>query len=92
MLKKWFGSLLVYHICTSKGLVTVRTDVAKVMFLHVFVCVFTGGSASVHAGMPSPGVGTPPPAADTPPREQAPPPQQMATVANGTYPTGMHSC
>ena len=75
MLKKWFGSLLfflVYHICISKGLVTVRNEVAKVMFLHVSVCPRGGGSASVHAGMPpsqeqahppcsrhSPGAGTP---------------------------------
>ena len=32
----------------------------------------------------SPGPGTPP--------DQVPPPQQTATVADGTHPTGMHSC
>ena len=34
-----------------------------------------------------------PPGADTLPRDQAPsPPQQTATVADGTHPTGKHSC
>ena len=40
---------------------------AKVIFLHLFVILFTGGSASVHAGIPpplnrahTPGPGTPP--------------------------------
>ena len=37
------------------------------------------------------------PPEQTPPQEQTPlwdqaPPQQMATVVDGTYPTGMHSC
>ena len=27
-----------------------------------------------------------------PPQDQTRPPQQMATVADGTHPTGMHSC
>ena len=35
--------------------------VGKVMFLLVFVILFMGGSASVHAGIPTP------PGADTPP-------------------------
>ena len=33
---------------------------------------------------------TPPPQADTPHRQT--PPRQMATAADGTHPTGMHSC
>ena len=43
------------------------------------VILFTGGSASVHAGIP-------------PPRKEAPPPPREAAAADGTYPTGMHSC
>ena len=67
-----------------------------------------GGSASVHAGIPPPpweqtpplgvanphyGPGTPweqtPPGPGT---RRADPPRQTATVADGTHPTGMHSC
>ena len=45
-----------------------------------------------------PGADAPPqsrhsPRADTPPREQAPPPpRDTVTAADGTHPTGMHSC
>ena len=72
----------------SLSLFTVRNEVAKVMFLHLSVCP-QGGSASVHAGLPPP-QSRHPPGAD-PPRSR-PPPQQTATVADGTHPTGMHSC
>ena len=71
----------------SRSFVTGRNEVvAKVIFLHLFVILFTGGvSASVHARIPHPpGADTPrsrhpqsrhPPGADTPPpREQTPPP------------------
>ena len=66
------------------------------MFLHLSVILFTGGvSASVHAGVPIPY----PLGADIPwektPQEQKPPtphPQHTATPADGTHPTGMHSC
>ena len=69
--------------------------------------LFTGGSASVHAGIP-PGEQTPPqsrhppqeqtppspPRTDTP-REQTPPPRKQTPAyglrADGTHPTGMHS-
>ena len=77
------------------------------MFLHVSVILSTGGgSASVHAEIPPAGAATPP-GADIPPRsrqplEQTPPradsplradtPTKTATVAEGTHPTGMHSC
>ena len=40
---------------------------------------------SVRGGLPECMLGYHPP-------EQAPPPQQTATVADGTLPTGMHSC
>ena len=54
--------------------ITVRNEVAKVMLLQVCVCPQWGGSASVHAGIPTPR----PPGADTPsgpdtPPDQAPP-------------------
>ena len=61
------------------------------------------GSASVHTGMPPPprGAGTLPgagtPLDQAPPQSRHPPlgpstPQQTATVADGTHPTGIHSC
>ena len=53
--------------------------VAKVIFLHLSVILFTGGSASVHAGIPPPpgtrqtppGPGRPPPGPGRPPWDQA---------------------
>ena len=43
------------------------------MFLHLSVILFTGGgSASVHAGIPSPPQSRHPPGPGTPPRDQAP--------------------
>ena len=52
-------------------------EVAKVTFLHVSVCP-RGGAPG---GVPALGVGV-----------WRPPPKQTATVADGTHPTGMHSC
>ena len=43
------------------------------MFLHVCVILFTGGSASVHAGIHPPPRSRPPRSRHPPPREQAPP-------------------
>ena len=66
----------------------------KVMFLHLSVILSTGGCVypSKHLGRLTPGqtpqVDTP--RADTPQTDTHP--QQMATVADGTHPTGMHSC
>ena len=59
------------------------------MFLHLSVShsVHRGRSAPVHAGIP-PWADTP--RADTPSRADTP--QQTATAADGTHPTGMHSC
>ena len=64
-----------------------------------------GVSASVHAGIhppwadsPPPSLGrhppeqTTPPGRHIPPGQTLPPPQQTATAADGTHPTGMHSC
>ena len=80
-------------------IITVRNEVANVIFTPVCLsmegCLLpgggvsaAGGSASVHAGIP-----TPPPAGSRHPREQTPPgaPPQMATVADGMHATGMHS-
>ena len=109
---------VVFCINKKIGIITVCNEVAKVMFLRLYIShsVHRGGSASVHAGIPplqeQPsalplGAGTPAPQEQTPPRsrhprEQVPPradtPQirhtspQTATVADGTHPTGMHSC
>ena len=47
------------------------------MFLHVSVILSTGGGRQ-----------TPPRQAETPP----PPPSRTATAADGTHPTGMHTC
>ena len=64
--------------------------VAKVMFLHVCVILFTGGGG-LRAGRtppeqtpPSPPAGRPPPSG-----KQTPAYGQRAA---GTHPTGMHSC
>ena len=73
------------------------------MFLHVSVILYTRGSASVHAGIPTPSPKSRhPPAADNPaPLEQAPPGQTpprpvhagiYGQQAGDTHPTGMHSC
>ena len=56
--------------------------VAKVIFLHLSVILFTGGPASVHAGMPPPsGPGRPPQTRQTPPPVPQPgrPPDQADT-------------
>ena len=73
------------------------------MFLHLSVILSTGGSAPVHPGIhhlpeqnPLPGADNPlgadtPSGADTL-QEQTSPREQTATAADGTHPTGMHSC
>ena len=61
-------------------LITVRNEVAKVMFLHLSV---HRGSASVHAGIPSPGRGHPP--------DQAPPPPGVGTPLADGYCCGRYA-
>ena len=76
-------------------------------YVFTGVCLSTGGvgvSVSVHAGIHPPGADTlpgadtppeqtPPRGADTSPRSRhPPPPRDTATAADGTHPTGMHSC
>ena len=81
--------------CT--GVITVRKrSYDKVMFLHLSVILFTGGvSAPVHAGIHP--LGQTPPAEQALPLDTHPPCPvhagiHMATAADGTHPTGMHSC
>ena len=91
--------LPLFNTCLGHShIFTVRNEVAKVMFLQASVCPQGEGvSVSVHAGIPHP------PGADIPqeqtplleqthPPEQTPPPGESATAADGTHPTGMHSC
>ena len=59
--------------------------VAKVMFLLVSVILLTGGSASVHAGIPPPRKQTPP--GNIPPQEGGPPsPWKQIPQEGGTPP------
>ena len=76
--------------------ITVHNEVAKVMFLHLSVILFTG-RGSTWAGPPWDQVQPPrdqvqPPGPGTPPGTRYTPPLETATVADGTHPTGMHSC
>ena len=50
-----------FHFISSSEIITGRNEVvAKVIFLHLSVILFTGGvSASVHAGIPHPPEQTP---------------------------------
>ena len=69
----------------------------KVIFLHLFVILFTGGvSASVHAGIPPPRSRHPPGAdtplgVDTPLGADTPPPAQSMLRDTVNGPTGMQS-
>ena len=81
-------------------LFTIRNKVAKVMFSHLSVILFTGGSASVHAGIRPPGadtlphrpgtlLGADPPRTRHTPQEQTPhpgsrPPWDQAPPGPGT--------
>ena len=97
-----------------KFIITVRNEVAKVMFLQASVCPRGGGGVCLSAcwdtTLPeqTPPRADTPQRADTPPQEQTPPPKSRppksrhpprsrpprdtATAADGTHPTGMHSC
>ena len=66
----------------KRFLVTGRNEVvSKVIFLHLSVILFTGGGASVHAGMPPPRTTYPPDY--VPPRDYVPP--------QTTYPPGLRT-
>ena len=60
----------------------------KVMFSQASVILFTGGYPSMYWGRHPPRQ-TPPPCADATPPGRHPP---TATAADGTHPTGLHSC
>ena len=77
--------------------------VAKVIFLHLFVILFTGEGGGIPEGTEAdpPGADTLPPPEQTPPQEQTSPSkantpreqiQAYGLRAAGTHPTGMHSC
>ena len=77
------------------------TKLAKVMFLHMSVILFTGGGVSRPiprrdvgwGGVLPGGVSRPRPwGVCIPTCTEADTPQQMATAADDTYTTGMHSC
>ena len=77
---------------------TVRNKVAKVMFLQACVCPQEGGCLSACWDTTPPPKQTPPrsrhppPLEQTPPGSRHPPTRETATAADGTHPTGMHSC
>ena len=79
--------------------ITVRNQVAKVIFLHVSVILFMEGGAipvCIASGIPAclaAGLkwGTCSQGGSAP-RGRPPSRKQTATVADGTHPTGMHSC
>ena len=95
-------------------IITVRNEVAKVMFSQACVCpqgegcLVPGGGAwsrrgvSGPGGVPALGRGVPAPAGSAPAGSapgggipactEADPPAETATAADGTHPTGMHSC
>ena len=87
---KYQSHFLVY--CPSENLITVRNEVAKVMFLHLSVILFTGGLLQCMLGYHPPGTDTPleeTPPWTTPPLDQVPPdqtPPDQAPPRPGTPP------
>ena len=74
------------------SLITVRNEVAKAMFLHLSVILSTGGGgvwlSACWVTVSPPGAATPPPS----PGSRHLPEEGTPTPADGTHPTGMHSC
>ena len=83
------------NLFSLSSIFTNRNEVVtKVIFLHLFVILFPrGGSASMHAGIPTP-PGADPPRADTTPRTRHPPrlgtPPDQALPRPGTLPRSRH--
>ena len=73
---------------------TVRNEVAKVIFLHLSIILFTGGVCLSACWDTTPPDQAQPPKTRHPPgtRHHPPPGAETATAADGTHPTGMHSC
>ena len=84
--------VLPYNVDRVKRFVTARKRSLRRLCFYtcLSVILFTGGSASVHAGIADP------PGADTPrsrhPTEQTPPRAVHAGRVGGTHPIGMHTC
>ena len=87
-----FRHSVVLAVSLHIFIITVRNEVAKVMFLHVSVILSTGGCLVLGGLLPGGclvlGVGVP----GIPACTEADPPGETATAAHGTHPTGMHSC
>ena len=88
----WLRGKLYHFIVKSTNIYRPQTKLRKG---NVFTSVCQEfcperGSASVHAGIHTPSGQAPPSRAGTPPGGRSP--HQTATVADGTHPTGMHSC
>ena len=84
------------HICKLSFITGRNEVVAKVIFLHLSVILFTGGEGGLPQCMLEyhPPDQTPP-EKTRPPRDQTPPGKQTPAYglrAAGTHPTGMHSC
>ena len=72
-----------------------KRSCGKVMFLHLFVILLTGGRCTplgTHTPLDRHPLDRHTPYADTAPPGGSPPRPEMATAADGTHPTGMHSC
>ena len=84
--------LIDHHCKTRLSVMTVRNEVAKVMFLHLSVILFTGGVClSACWDTTPPGPGTPDPQEQTPPGTRHPlragtPREQAHPLAAGTPP------
>ena len=84
-------SLRSVYIIPSR-IFTVRNKVVKVMFLHLSVILSMGGGVCLSAcwdTTPTPRPGLP---WSTHPPTPSPSREPTATFADGTHPTGMHSC
>ena len=75
----------------TSGIFTIRNEVAKVMFLQASVCPQGGCLPQCVLGYP-PRADSPRPGSRHPHGADTPPPRETATAADGTHPTGMHSC
>ena len=102
------GMSLLHHLCSSclEGIITGRNEVvAKVIFLHLFVILFTGGGVLPQCmlGYQPPRTRRPLPLGADPPPDQAPPtppqtrhppgadtPPRKQTLAYGLRAAGSH--
>ena len=91
-------NLLKNSLHLKRTVITVRNEVAKVMFLHLSVILSTGGVCLSACWDTPPGAtprkhtpGNTPPRS-TPPGSTHNPPPEKAAAADGTHPAGMHSC